>query len=161
MDGGFQERNMRAGVENVPGVVGFAKATELVTEGENELLRNMRDHLIDTVIKNVDDVTLNGHRSRRTPQNANLTFHFVEGESITLHMDLRGFSLSTGSACFSKSLEASHVIRGIGGDHERAHGSVRFSLGRFNTMEDVGSVISNIADVVEKLREISPLRKED
>jgi len=161
MDGGFQENNMRAGLENIPGAVGFAKAIELVTEEENDRLMKMRDHLIDTIMNNVDDVTLNGHRSRRTPQNANISFHFVEGESITLHMDLRGFSLSTGSACFSKSLEASHVIMGIGGDHERAHGSVRFSLGRYNTMEGVGSAIENIADVVEKLREISPLRKED
>lgn len=161
MDGGFQENNMRAGLENIPCAVGFAKAAELVTEKENETIKGMRDHLIDTVLKNVDDVTLNGHRSRRTPQNANITFHYVEGESITLHMDLRGFSLSTGSACFSKSLEASHVIRGIGGDHERAHGSVRFTLGRYNTTADIGAAIDNISDVVGKLREISPLRKED
>jgi len=161
MDGGFQEMNRRAGFENIPGAVGFAKATELVTEEENDRLRAMRDRIIDTILKDVDDVVLNGHRTKRTPQNANITFHFVEGESITLHMDLRGFSLSTGSACFSKSLEASHVIMGIGGNHERAHGSVRFTLGRYNTMEDVDSAVENISNVVEKLREISPLRREE
>jgi cysteine desulfurase len=102
---------------------------------------------------------LNGHREKRTPQNANVTFHLVEGESITLHLDMRGFAVSTGSACFSRSLEASHVIAGIGGDHERAHGSVRFTLGRYNTMEEADAVVDAISEVVESLRKISPLSK--
>ncbi|MBN1786524.1 MAG: cysteine desulfurase [Candidatus Methanofastidiosa archaeon] len=157
MDGGYQERDRRAGLENIPGALGFAKATELVSENENERLRKMRDHLIERIMMEVSHVTLNGNREKRVPQNANITFHYVEGESITLHMDLRGFSLSTGSACFSKSLEASHVIRGIGGDHERAHGSVRFTLGRYNSMNEVDSVVENISEVINKLREISPL----
>ena len=109
----------------------------------------------------VPHVTLNGHRRRRTPHNANLTFHYVEGESITLQLDMRGFAVSTGSACFSKSLEASHVILGIGGDHERAHGSVRFTFGRFNTMEDADRVVESITEVVERLRAISPLAPKD
>jgi cysteine desulfurase len=91
------------------------------------------------------------------PQNANITFHFVEGESITLHLDMRGFAVSTGSACFSRSLEGSHVIFGIGGDHERAHGSIRFTLGRYNTMEEVDSIVNSISEVVAELRKISPL----
>jgi len=159
MDGGFQEFNLRAGLENIPGAVGFAKAVELVTPEENERLKTMRDHLIDRVSAEIPDTTLNGHRSKRSPQNANITFHFVEGESITLHLDMRGFSVSTGSACFSRSLEASHVILGIGGDHERAHGSIRFTFSRYNTMEEVDSVIDTIAEVIGELRKISPLGK--
>ncbi|MDD5722739.1 MAG: cysteine desulfurase family protein [Syntrophales bacterium] len=159
MDGGFQEFNLRAGLENIPGAVGFARAVELVTPEENERIKVMRDHLIDRVSATVPDTTLNGHRSKRVPQNANITFHFVEGESITLHLDMRGFAVSTGSACFSRSLEASHVILGIGGDHERAHGSIRFTFGRYNTTEDVDTVVDTITEVVSQLREISPLAK--
>jgi cysteine desulfurase len=100
---------------------------------------------------------LNGHATLRLPQNANVTFHYIEGESITLQLDMRGYAVSTGSACFSKSLEASHVIMGIGGDHERAHGSVRFSLSRFNSEADVDGVIDAISEVATELRAISPL----
>jgi len=157
IDGGFQEFNKRAGLENIPGAVGFAKAAELITPQENKKLITLRDHLIDKVLTEIPHTTLNGPRTNRLPQNANLTFHQVEGESITLHMDMRGFALSTGSACFSNSLEASHVIMGIGGDHERAHGSVRFSLSRYNTKEDINNVVREIKEVVEKLQEISPL----
>jgi len=157
MDGGFQESNRRAGVENIPGAVGFAKAAELVTPEENRKLEAMRDRVIERALVEIPSVTLNGSRERRLPQNANLTFHYVEGESITLHMDMRGFALSTGSACFSRSLEASHVIMGIGGDHERAHGSVRFTFGRYNSMEDADAVIEAMSEVVARLREISPL----
>ena len=157
MDGGFQEFNRRAGVEDIAGAVGFATAAELVTDEETARLRALRDRLLDRVLGEIPYTTLNGHRTRRLPQNANVTFHYVEGESITLQLDMRGFAVSTGSACFSKSLEASHVILGIGGDHERAHGSVRFSLGRYNTQEDVDGVVDAIAEVVGELRAISPL----
>ncbi len=160
VDGGFQEFDLRAGIENIPGAVGFAKAVELVTPEENERLKAMRDHLIERVLAEIPSTTLNGHRRKRIPQNANITFHLVEGESITLHLDMRGFAVSTGSACFSRSLEASHVILGIGGDHERAHGSVRFTFGRYNTMEDVDAVVEAVAEVVRELRIISPLGKE-
>ncbi|MDZ7671953.1 MAG: cysteine desulfurase family protein [Halanaerobiales bacterium] len=159
MDGGFQENNLRAGVENIPAAVGFAKAVELITEKENDKIKTLRDLLIKKVQDQIEDVTLNGSRTDRTPQNANITFHYVEGESITLHLDMRGFAVSTGSACFSKSLEASHVILGIGGDHERAHGSIRFTFSRYNTEEDVDKVVEAIKDVVNNLREISPLGK--
>ncbi|MGB9929576.1 MAG: cysteine desulfurase family protein [Methanosarcina sp.] len=159
MDGGFQEFNLRAGVENIPGAVGFAKAVELVTEEETNRIKAMRDKVIEKALAQIPDVTLNGSREKRLPQNANLTFHYVEGESVTLHMDMRGFAVSTGSACFSRSLEASHVIRGIGGDHERAHGSVRFTFGRFNRMEDADAAIDAMSEIVAKLREISPLAR--
>lgn len=159
IDGGFQEFNLRAGIENIPGAIGFAKAAELVTQEENKKLISMRDRLIDLIFEKIPNVTLNGSRLKRTPQNANITLHLVEGESITLHLDMRGFCVSTGSACFSRSLEASHVIMGIGGDHERAHGSVRFTFGRYNTMDDVTSVVDALGEIVSELRIISPLGK--
>jgi len=160
MDGGFQEFNLRAGLENIPGAVGFARAVELVTPEETEGLQAMRDRIIDRVLAEVPDTTLNGHRRKRLPQNANITFHFVEGESITLHLDMHGFAVNTGSACFSRSLEGSHVIFGIGGDHERAHGSIRFTFGRYNTMEEVDAVVQVLAQTVSELRAISPLGKD-
>ncbi len=158
MDGGFQEFNRRAGEENIPGVVGFAKAIELVTPEETARLQGMRDRLIERLLQ-IPHAQLNGHPTLRLPQSANVSFRFVEGESILLHLDMRGFAVSTGSACFSRSLEASHVIMGIGGDHERAHGSVRFAFGRFNEAGDADAVADNMADVIEQLRAISPLGK--
>lgn len=158
MDGGFQEFNLRPGVENIPGAVGFAKAVDLVTPEETARLEGLRDRLIDKLLA-IPDTRLNGHPVHRVPHNANISFRFVEGESLLLHLDMRGFAVSTGSACFSRSLEASHVILGIGGDHERAHGSVRFTFGRYNDKEDVEAVAEAIADVVKDLRRISPLGK--
>jgi cysteine desulfurase len=119
----------------------------------------MRDRVIDRILAEIPDTSLNGHRWKRLPQNANITFHFVEGESITLHLDMHGFAVSTGSACFSRSLEGSHVIFGIGGDHERAHGSIRFTFGRYNAMKDVDAIVGVLADIVSELRSISPLGK--
>jgi cysteine desulfurase len=161
MDGGFQEFDMRAGLENIPAAVGFAAAVELVTDEENTRLATMRDLIMNYLLTEVPSTTLNGHRTKRTPQNANVSFHFVEGESITLHLDMRGYAVSTGSACFSRSLEGSHVIYGIGGDHERAHGSIRFTLGRYNTMEEVDGIVTAIAGIVRDLRKISPLAPHD
>jgi cysteine desulfurase len=159
MDGGFQENNARAGTENIPGAVGFAKAVELITPEETSRLQGMRDALIERLLR-VPHARLNGHPKLRLPHNANISFRFVEGESILLHLDMRGFAVSTGSACFSRSLEASHVMLGIGGDHERAHGSVRFTFGRFNQMDEVDAVAEALTDVIEQLRAISPLGKE-
>jgi cysteine desulfurase len=158
IDGGFQEFDLRAGVENIPGAVGFAKAVELVTDEENSSLKSLRDYLIEKVQNEIPDTVLNGHPEKRTPTNANITFHYVEGESVTLHLDMRGFAVSTGSACFSRSLEASHVILAIGGNHERAHGSLRFTLGRFNKKDDVDKVVEALTEIVGRLREISPLK---
>ena len=159
MDGGFQEFNLRAGEENIPAAVGFAKAVELVRPEETARLREMRDRLVERLLE-IPHSRVNGHPTQRLPHNANVSFRFVEGESILLHLDMRGFAVSTGSACFSRSLEASHVILGIGGNHERAHGSVRFTFGRYNTMEDVEAVVEALTEVVASLRAISPLGKE-
>jgi cysteine desulfurase len=159
MDGGFQEFDMRPGEENIPGAVGFAKALELITPEETARLEGMRDALIERLLQ-ISESRLNGHRLHRLPHNANVSFRFVEGESILLHLDMRGFAVSTGSACFSRSLEASHVILGIGGDHERAHGSVRLTLGRYNSESDVDMVVEALDQVIARLREISPLGKQ-
>jgi len=161
VDGGFQEFDLRAGLEDIPSAVGFAKAVELVTPQETEQLQAMRDRVIDRILGEIPDTVLNGHRWKRLPQNANISFHFIEGESITLHLDMHGFAVNTGSACFSRSLEGSHVIFGIGGDHERAHGSIRFTFGRYNTMEDADAVVQTLVGVVKELRSISPLGKEN
>lgn len=160
LDGGFQEFDLRPGVENIPGAVGFTKAVELVTPEETARLQRMRDRLLERLLGEIPHTRLNGHPVHRLPHNANVSFRFVEGESLLLHLDMRGFAVSTGSACFSRSLEASHVILGIGGDHERAHGSVRFTFGRYNKEEDVDRVVEAVADIVRELRRISPLGKE-
>ena len=159
MDGGFQESDLRPGVENITGAAGFAAAVGLVTPEETARLQAMRDRLLERLLQ-VPHTRLNGHAIHRLPHNANVSFRFVEGESLLLHLDMRGFAVSTGSACFSRSLEASHVMLGIGGDHERAHGSVRFTFGRYNKEEDVDAVAEAVAEVVAELRRISPLGKD-
>jgi len=159
MDGGFQEFDLRPGAENIPGAVGFAKAVELVTPEETARLQGLRDRLTERLLE-IPHTRINGHPVHRLPHNANISFRFVEGESLLLHLDMRGFAVSTGSACFSRSLEASHVILGIGGNHERAHGSVRFTFGRFNEESDVDAVVAAVAEAVRDLRRISPLGKE-
>ena len=160
MDGGFQEFDLRGGMDNIPGAVGFAKAIELVTPEENLRLKEMRDKIIELVFEKIPHVKLNGHPTKRTPQNANISFSYVEGESVTLHLDMYGIAVSTGSACFSRSLEASHVIMRIGGDHERAHGSIRMTIGRFNTIDEIIFVVETLTKVVAALREFSSLGKE-
>jgi len=157
LDGGFQEFNKRGGLENIPGAVGFKTAVELVNADENRKIQEMRDHVIGRILSEIPKTTLNGHPELRTPQNANISFEYVEGESITLHLDMRGFAVSTGSACFSRSLQASHVILGIGGDPERAHGSIRMTFGRFNSMEDADIISDALVEVVTNLRQISAL----
>jgi len=159
MDGGFQEFNLRPGIENIPGAVGFAYATELITEQENLKIKNLRDKLIQKIENEIEEVVLNGSREKRIPQNANISFHYVEGEAITLHLDMHKIAVNTGSACFSKSLEGSHVIMGIGGDHERAHGSIRFTFGRFNTEDEIDFVVDKLKYIIKELRKLSPLYK--
>jgi len=159
MDGGFQENNLRGGVENIPGVIGFATAVDLITPEETARLQALRDRLTALLLE-VPQSRVNGHPTLRAPHNANISFRYVEGESVLLHLDMRGFAVSTGSACFSRSLEGSHVILGIGGDHERAHGSIRFTFGRYNQDEDVDRVAAALTEVIARLRAISPLGKE-
>ena len=158
LEGGFQEHDLRPGSEDIASAIGFAAAVDLANDEDTAHVRTLRDQVMDLLLE-VPHSHLNGHPWLRAPDNANISFRFVEGESLLLHLDLRGFAVSTGSACFSRSLEASHVILASGGDHERAHGSVRITLGRFNTAAAVDALAESIRDVVGELRRISPLGK--
>jgi len=158
IDGGGQEKSKRAGTENLPYIVGLAKAAEIAQQRLDDMPRimKMRDRLIDGLCA-MPYSKLNGSRSDRLPGNVNVSFEFVEGESLLLWLDLNGISASTGSACSSNSLEASHVLLATGLPIEMAHGSLRFSLSHSNTEEEVDRIIATTADVVNKLRQMSPI----
>ena len=160
MQGGDQEKKRRASTENLPGIVGMARAVELAKETMAEEAREqeqMRDRLITGIMERIGNVRLNGHPERRLPNNVNVSIEFVEGESLLLNMDMMGVACSTGSACSSASLEPSHVLLAIGLPHEIAHGSLRFTFGRFSTQADVDRILEVLPNVVEKLRIMSPL----
>lgn len=158
IDGGGQEKSRRAGTENVPYIVGIAKAIEIATESLDDGARiaKMRDRLIEGLTK-IPYSKLNGHPTQRLPGNVNVSFEFVEGESLLLWLDLKGIAASTGSACSSNSLEASHVLLATGLPIEMAHGSLRFSLSHANTDEEIDRIIATTTEVVEKLRAMSPI----
>ncbi|MFW9866924.1 MAG: cysteine desulfurase family protein [Candidatus Thorarchaeota archaeon] len=160
--GGGHERDMRPSTVNIPGIAGFAKAAELaknemVQEAERQI--KLRDKIIKFVTDNIEDSYLNGHPTQRLPNNVNLSFRYIEGESIILDLDMDGIAASTGSACSSKSLDPSHVLLAIGLKPEEAHGSLRVSLGRFTTEEDVDYFLKKLPPVIERLRKMSPLKK--
>ena len=162
MHGGGQERGRRASTENVPGIVGFGKAAELVQpelNKEMERVAGLRDKLIAGILKQVDHIHLNGHPVKRLPNNVNISVEFVEGESMCLNMDMAGICASTGSACSSASLEASHVLLAMGLDPVQAHGSLRFTLGKWTTNEEIDKVLEILPRIVTKLRAMSPLVK--
>lgn len=157
--GGGQERNLRSGTENVPAIVGFAKACDLVCakrEKENARLSILRDHLINGLLK-IPKSRLNGDAINRLPNNANISFMDIEGEAIVLYLDAEGVCVSTGSACASTSLDPSHVILALGVSYEAAHGSIRFTLGRSTTKEDIDFVLRVMPGIVERLRHMSPV----
>lgn len=161
--GGAQERRRRAGTENVPGIVGMGLAAELASkELDTEIprLTALRDKLIKSILEKVPYSRLNGHPTERLPGNANISFEFIEGESILLLLDYKGVCASSGSACTSGSLDPSHVLLAIGLPHEKAHGSVRLSMGHFTTEEQVDYVIKELPPIVERLRQMSPLYEE-
>ena len=158
--GGAQERNRRAGTENVPGIVGFgaaaARAMKLMEEkGRKE--RELREHLIRSIEKQIPYCRLNGHRERRLPGNVNFSFQFIEGESLLIMLDMKGICASSGSACTSGSLDPSHVLLAIGLKHEEAHGSLRMTLSEDNTVEELDEVVEALKAIVGRLREMSPL----
>jgi cysteine desulfurase len=162
MHGGEQERGKRGGTENVPGIVGSSKAVDIAKVEMSALdikLAKLRDKLIDGLLSKIEDTTLNGHRTKRLSNNANISIGFIEGESILLNLDIEGIGASTGSACSSSSLEPSHVLLGLGCSHEQAHSSIRFSLGRWTTEEEVNRVLALLPNIVSKLRSMSPLYK--
>ena len=162
MHGGEQERRRRASTENVPGIVGFGKATEIARQEmgeEAERLTYLRDRLINDLLERINHSRLNGHPVTRLPNNVNISVDFVEGESMLLNLDLEGVCASTGSACSSSSLEPSHVLLAMGLSHEQAHGSLRFSLGKWTTEEEIERVLDVLPGIVAKLRAMSPLLK--
>ncbi len=162
MFGGGHEWNMRPSTVNVPGIAGFAKAVELVKdEMEIEIPRQtrLRDKIIKYVLENIDDSFLNGHPTQRLPNNVNLGFKYIEGESIVLDLDSEGIGASTGSACSSKSLEPSHVLLAIGLKPQDAHGSLRVTVGRFTTEDEIDYFLERLPHVIKRLRELSPLTK--
>lgn len=158
--GGAQERKVRAGTENIPGIVGFAKASELAhAELEEHInrLEKLRDRLRDGIMSQIPHAKYNGHPTERHPGNVNVCFKFIEGESLLLLLDMNGICGSSGSACTSGSLDPSHVLMNIGLTHEIAHGSLRLSLGDFTTEQDVDTVIEVLPTIVKRLRDMSPL----
>ena len=162
--GGGQQRGMRSGTENLPGIVGMGTAAELAKkEGsvEKKRLSRLRDTMIKQILANIPYTFLNGHPTKRLPDNVAVRFSFIEGESILLNLNLAGIAASSGSACTAKTLEPSHVLRAIGLKHEEAHGSVLFTLGKQNTDEDVMYVLDKLPNIIRKLREMSPLTPKD
>ena len=160
LNGGSQEKKLRASTHNVPGIIGFGKAIELASKnmGKEILqLTNLRDKLINGVIANIENIKLNGDSKQRLPNNANFSIKFVEGEGMVLGLDMEGIAVSSGSACTSGSLEPSHVLRAIGRTADLAHGSVRFSFGKFNTMEEIDYALEKFIKIVVRLRKMSPL----
>lgn len=158
--GGHQERNRRAGTENVPGIVGLAKALELATinlDAHYQKLYNLRERALKGIMERIPYVRLNGHREKRLPGNLNVSFKFVEGESILLMLDMKGIKASSGSACTSGSLDPSHVLLAIGLPHEIAHGSLRLSFGECNTEEEVDYLVDCLVEIIDRLRKMSPL----
>ena len=159
-DGGHQERDKRAGTENVPGIVGLGKAIELAYtdfDAKVEHLRTLRDYYVSQVEEKIPYIKVNGDRTDRLPGNSNISFRFIEGESLLLNLDQKGICASSGSACTSGSLDPSHVLLAIGLPHEIAHGSLRITLGQDNTKEDIDFLVDSLVEIVERLRNMSPL----
>ena len=162
IQGGGQERGLRSSTENVPGIVGIGKAAELARrdlESTSQKMKTLRDKMIKSIPEVVPRSYLNGHKTRRLVNNAHFRFDFIEGEGLILQLDFKGIAASTGSACSTGSLEPSHVLLAMGLTHEQAHGSLRVTLGRENTDEEVDYLLQVLPDVVSKLREISPFNE--
>lgn len=158
--GGQQERGRRAGTENVPGIVGIEKACEIAMAEMEERMKKeteLRDYLIERILKEIPYTRLNGHSKKRLPNNVNISFQFVEGESILIMLDMAGICASSGSACTSGSVDPSHVLLAIGLPHEIAHGSLRLTIGYENTKEEMDTVVDNLKRIITNLRNMSPL----
>ncbi len=163
VNGGHQERNKRAGTENVPGIVGLGKALEIAyrdLDEHNKKIKELRDYFVESIKEKIPYIKINGDMEKRLPGNSNISFRFIEGEGLLLNLDLKGICASSGSACTSGSLDPSHVLLAIGLPHEIAHGSLRISIGKYNTKEEVDYLIENLVEIVSRLREMSPLWEE-
>jgi len=162
LHGGGHEKNLRSSTLNVPAIIGFAKAVEINLKNlktENEKVIKLRDKLITGILKKIPNTKLNGDPKKRLANNANITFSFIEGESLLLELNNYGIYVSTGSACSSPSLAPSHVLMALGKNAEDAHGSIRFSLGRWTTEEEINYVLKVLPEIVERLRKFSPFKK--
>ncbi len=160
INGGHQERNKRAGTENVAGIVGLGKAIEIAYEDleeHNKKIKELRDYYVKQVKEKIPYIKINGDMEKRLPGNSNISFRFIEGEGLLLNLDLKGICASSGSACTSGSLDPSHVLLAIGLPHEIAHGSLRISIGKYNTKEEIDYLVENLVEIVNRLREMSPL----
>ena len=158
--GGHQERTKRGGTTNVPAVVGFAEALSIAEEelsSSAEYVTALRDRFIDRVLSEIPYTYLNGHRTKRLPNNVDISFEYIEGESILFSLDLAGIAVSSGSACSSGSLEPSHVLLAMGVDEALAHGSIRFTFGKHNTPEEIDYAVDKLKETVGRLRKMSPL----
>ena len=163
VNGGHQEKNKRAGTENVPGIVGLGKAIEVAysnLEEHNKKIKELRDYYVEEVRKRIPYIKINGDMENRLPGNSNISFRFIEGEGLLLNLDLKGICASSGSACTSGSLDPSHVLLAIGLPHEIAHGSLRITIGKYNTKEEVDYLLNNLEEIVSRLRNMSPLWEE-
>ena len=163
INGGHQERNKRAGTENVAGIVGLGKAIELAyqeLDEHNKKIKELRDYYVEQVKAKIPYIRINGDEIKRLPGNSNISFRFIEGEGLLLNLDLKGICASSGSACTSGSLDPSHVLLAIGLPHEIAHGSLRISIGKYNTKEEVDYLVENLVKIISRLRKMSPLWEE-
>lgn len=163
MNGGHQERNRRAGTENVPAIVGMGKAIEIAyrdLEEHTKHIKELRDYYVEQVKEKIPYIKINGDMEKRLPGNSNISFRFIEGEGLLLNLDLKGICASSGSACTSGSLDPSHVLLAIGLPHEIAHGSLRISIGKYNTKEEIDYLVESLVEIVNRLREMSPLWEE-
>lgn len=160
LQGGGQERNMRSGSENIPGVVGFGAAADIMRAemgAETARLGVLRDKLVKGITSSIKETYLNGSATRRLPTNASIRFLYIEGESLILNLEMKGVAVSSGSACASKTLEPSHVLRCIGLPHEEAHGTLQFSLNRWTQEQDIDHIVAVLPEIVKRLRDMSPL----
>ena len=161
MDGGFNEFNLRAGHENTGAIVGASKAFDVFNKDDVKRIGELKSYLFERIDKEIKDVEHNGSKENSLPHILNVTFKYIEGESIALRLDFEGIAVTTGSACYSRNLQASHVLLGIGKKHEDAHGSIRFSLSKYNTREEIDYTVEKLKEIVEDLRKLSPLGGEE
>jgi len=159
IDGGYAEFNLRCGTPNIPGIVGFAKALEILTPEDIKRVREVRDYLYEKILSEIPEIILLGPKDfeKRHPANLNISFKYVEGESIVLYLDMKNIYAISGSACFSRGLEPSYVIMAMGHPHETAHGSIRFSLSKYNIKEEMDYTVEVLKETIKSLRELSPL----
>lgn len=160
IDGGFNENNLRAGTENTPAIIGAKKAFEIFKQEDVIRIKSLKDLLRKRIENEIKDVELNGALDNSLPHILNYTFKFVEGESIALRLDFEGIAVTTGSACYSKNLQASYILLAMGKSHEQAYGSIRFSLSKYNNEEEINFTVLKLKETIEDLRKLSPLGKE-